>query len=854
MKPMLLCESVITYKPWETETQLAMFDRDFSGCIVLRFSQSMNPDHPGTVTLDGQAVPYTLAVMPFTEHHLALAIHLIERCNEYGAVHRLNISGFVSAEGEAMEPAALTIKVDTPAPADPRYAAHEAVALQAAEDGIVLLKNEQHALPLRPGVMNVAGNALHAFRMTVVGAGKINPRRIISFKDAIRSEHAYTLNETLADAFRSDRLAVTDEAMAEAAAKSDTAIAIFTRLGGENTDNGSGEGEYQLSAEEKKLLHQCRAAFRKVVVVLNTPYPMDTTFVETCGVDALVWCGCGGMFAGQALMNVLTGRVNPSGKLTDTWAKRYEDLPSASNFYDCAHDGPRWPADVDVWVDTVYHEDLLMGYRHFDTKQVKPAYCFGFGLSYTSFAMETISAEFNEAEGLRCRVRVCNTGSMAGREVVQLYVGKPVNRPGQPARELLGFEKTCLLRPGEEEVLALTVPTSHLGFYDEARAAWVLPAGTYTVWIGNSLDSAEETYTFDTAQERILSRRKNRMAPMMPVADCVSGMKDIHAFTPARAQAELPAHAVLTAEGETITFVEVIDNPNLVERYVAQLTPAQMIRLSVCAHDGWGMDDTGVAGYLAQPNGLDIPHFVVSDGNSGVNVNAPNIGFPITAVMASSFDKVLLEKIGRVLGEEAREQQVDIILGPALNLHRNPLAGRQPEYFSEDPYLAGTLAGCYCKGLESTGVGGCYKHLICNNAETSRKRNQSILSERAIRELYFRAFDYAMEVHMPISVMTAYNAVNGLSTAADSDLLRGLLREECGFDGFVMTDWNSYDTCDPLDMLLGGNNWITPGSEDDRFTAPLEKAVVDGRLPLGTLQESVCHLLRAVALLKKRNV
>ncbi len=185
-------------------------------------------------------------------------------------------------------------------------------------------------------------------------------------------------------------------------------------------------------------------------------------------------------------------------------------------------------------------------------------------------------------------------------------------------------------------------------------------------------------------------------------------------------------------------------------------------------------------------------------------------------------------QVGEVIGEEAKELGISLILAPALNIHRNPLNGRHPEYFSEDPYLAGQMAGYYCRGLEGTRTGGCYKHLIANNAETSRKRNQSVITERAIREIYFRAFEYALQVHQPVSVMTAYNAVNGIFTSEDSDLIQGLLREECGWQGFVMTDWDSYSTADVVKMQKAGNTWITPGSMDDTYNRRIVEAVKKG--------------------------
>ncbi len=279
----------------------------------------------------------------------------------------------------------------------------------------------------------------------------------------------------------------------------------------------------------------------------------------------------------------------------------------------------------------------------------------------------------------------------------------------------------------------------------------------------------------------------------------------------------------------------------------AQMTVEELARVSVCASAGWGMEGVGEAGSVFSPEGYGLPRFPVADGNSGVNLNIRNIGMPSGATLCVSFDRELCREVGRVIGQEAKALGIPMILAPALNLHRNPLNGRQPEYFSEDPYLAGTLAGAYAQGLESAGTASCMKHFIANNAESSRKRNQSVISERAIRELYLRAFEYAMEAHMPASVMTAYNAVNGCPTAADPDLLLGILREELGFEGFVMTDWTTYDTVDVAAMAGAGNCWITPGSLDDTYTAPIVEGVKNGSIELERLQDNVASMIKVLA-------
>lgn len=318
-------------------------------------------------------------------------------------------------------------------------------------------------------------------------------------------------------------------------------------------------------------------------------------------------------------------------------------------------------------------------------------------------------------------------------------------------------------------------------------------------------------------------------------------------FLPYEKRKHYPAKFDMEKPKEKVTFDAVRKNPSRAAEFVAQMSPEELARISVCASAGWGMEGIGEAGRVFQTEGYDLPDFPVSDGNSGVNLNIKNIGMPSGVTICASFNKELSEAIGCVIGEEAKTLGMPLVLAPAFNIHRNPLNGRQPEYFSEDPYLSGVMAGFYAKGLEGAGVGGCYKHFIGNNCESSRKRNQSLISERAIREIYFRTFEYAMDVHMPASFMTAYNAVNGCPTAADEELLQGLLREENGFAGFVMTDWTTYDSVDVAAMVQAGNCWITPGSNDDTYTGQIKKGLENGTIDTARLQENVTALIRTMA-------
>lgn len=848
----------------DPDGQLVMFDRRLAGCIALPFTKPMS-EEGGTATAAGRPIPAKVCVSSIEGQPVSwLALRLTGVLCTYGQQITLQIQGFRDTEGNVMEPASLTVQTKPKAEPLPQYAAHEAVALQAAQDGIVLMKNERNALPLQPGTLNLFGAGMYAFRLCAVGAGKITPRYAVGLVEAARQEKAYPLNEALCEHFRWTDTVPPEDMLRAARGQSDTAVMLLSRYSGENMDNSTLPGEGRLTQTEEDLLAALRSHFDQLVVVLNVGYPIDLDFVSRYDVDALVYSGFGGMLAGPALLDVLTGRVNPSGHIPDTWPVHYEDNPVSRNFYQCGDGRPRIPADSHAWLNTLYGEDIYLGYRYFETfpQADRRGYPFGHGLSYTRFQRSCRSLSFEE-DMLHLSVQVQNIGEVPGREAVQIYLSKPDDALEQPARELAAFAKTKRLSPGEKVLLSLDVPLSRLASYDVSRGAYVAFGGRYTVFLGGSVREAAEIGTFELPADRIVRKAKGRLRPNVPFvpltqrdqsepAGQLSGVVE-HArgLSPRRQGVEHFSHPVLPHSERHLTFRDVQADESLLAEFVGNMDTHTLARLMVCAGHGWRVDARGEAGRLFQTEGLDLPEMIVADGNSGVNLREANIGMPSGATLAASFDPDLMEQVGRVIGEEARELGIQIILAPGMNLHRSPLCGRQPEYFSEDPYLAGAMAGSYCRGLESTGVGGCYKHLLCNNAETGRKRNQSILSRRAIRELYFRAFTYALEVHEPVSVMTSYNAVNGLFTSCDPELIQGMLFEECGFTGFVMTDWNSYDSADPVEMAAAGNCWITPGSLDDTYVRMLEEGASDGRLPLEQLQENVLRLIRALLRLER---
>lgn len=860
-RPLLFAAGEMTYDFHDIDGLYFMLDRRLSGCMVLMWAKPMDPEAGGKVFLDGKEISgYVLTPMSQMGYMWILGVPLRGLVTEYGKEYTLHVEGFADTDGNIMNPQDFTVKGMEKTEPRKQDAKHEEIALQAAAEGIVLLENKNNLLPMREGTaINLFGKGIHQFRIGAAGAGKITPRYSVDLKEAIRDSSVFSLNEELVSFYSCDEDAIPPAGLFQRAReKSDTAVMLITRASGENMDNSSAKGEYYLSDQEEALLKKLSEEFAHTVVILNTGYPIDVSFVEKYHVDALLYTGFGGMLGGTAIVNILSGKENPSGKLADTWAKDYFDIPSSRNFYDCV-DKPRLDAECTQYADTCYEEDIYVGYRYFTTFQKEPAYPFGYGMSYTVFVIEPEGLHWT-ADGAALTVHVKNMGDCAGKEVVQVYVQKPDGLSEKPERELVYFEKTGCLKPGEAQTVQVAIPKKHMTSYSEEKAAYLLEAGLYRFYAGNDVN-APFCGELVLDSEMIVKQVSNRMVPRTavsllskkgrvktwPKGEASGICEGKVSFEPYAARKSYPAVFQGKKPDQRIVFEEVRQDSEKAEDFVAQMSVEELARFSVCASAGWGMEGVGEAGRMFQVEGYGLPPFPVSDGNSGVNLRIPNIGMPSGATIASTFNKELAEQVGRVIGEEAKALGIPMILAPALNIHRNPLNGRQPEYFSEDPYQAGVIAGHYAKGLEYAGVASCMKHLLANNCESTRKRNQSIVSERALREIYFKAFELAMEIHMPASVMTAYNACNGCPTAADQELIQGLLREENGFDGFVMTDWTTYDTVDVQKMIEAGNCWITPGSMDDTYTGQIVRGVEEGTIRLERLQENAAYIVRTIA-------
>jgi beta-glucosidase len=841
-----------------------MLNRDFTGCSIITFSKPIKEDVLGNITVAEVKIEkyHTLDLRHFGGGQL-IGIPVRGIMTEYDKSYSVKVEGFVDEDGNMMESQEIEIKTLPKKFPVPGYEEHDKVALEAAREGIVLLKNENQLLPLQKDeVLNIFGKGLWEFRISATGAGKINPRYSVGLIEAIENYSNFTLNPDLKSLYSTYKNEIpSEDTLKNAINHSDTALITVTRGSGENFDNNPAKGEFYLSDEEEALIKAVTGTFSKTIAIINSGYPIDVSWVEKYNIKAVLNCGFVGMLGGQALVEILDGRINPSGKLPDTWSVDYYDIPTSKNFYHAINGNLLLGTESSNFIDTVYEEGIYVGYRYFETFGKAVAYPFGYGLSYTSFNLLVTNFEYEEGK-TKLSVVVKNTGAVQGKEVVQVYASEPELKLEKPFKKLVAFAKTKQLNPGESQTLYFEIEEKRLTSYDEESASWIMEEGTYEFYVGNSVRSLQKVGSFELQESKTIEKVENRMCP--PVEIRTLSKKDLKGTYPSgefsgikqgvdqlEAKAKRPRNKEANPIGvevpnKLIKYSEVEKNPELLESFVKQLSVEEMARLSVCASHGWGMHQKGEAGRVFLLDKYGMKDYVVADGNSGVNVNKPNIGMPSSAVVCASFNQNLAYEVGRVIAEEAKENDIHMILAPGMNIHRDPLNGRHPEYFSEDPYLAGIMAGHQSKGLEENGVSSCLKHTVANNCESSRKRNQSLMTERTLREIYLKAFEIAMEVHKPDSIMTGYNAVNGVFTAEDEEMIQGVFRGEFGFEGFVMTDWNSYDTADVVESVQAGNSWMTPGSLDDTYVTPIIEGVKEGKIDKARLERNIFYLLRAM--------
>ena len=758
---------------------------------------------------------------------------------------------------------------------------------RAAAESAVLLENR--VLPLKKDTkVSVFGRVQCNWFYTGYGSGgDVNAPYRVNLLDGLRNCENLKVNEALAQTYEKwcaehpiqdqawgrwprfyPEMPLDAAAIRGAAKVSDQAIVVIGRSSGEDRENTLEKGSYYLTDEEKALLTNVKAAFPDAIVLLNIGSVMDFSFIRELNFGAVLLLWQGGMESGNAAADLLCGKVSPSGHLTDTVAHKYEDYPSSPHFGNKKANK--------------YWEDIFVGYRWFETfGKEKVLYPFGYGLTYTNFSCAVLSDD-----GLSYNVTVTNTGSHSGRFTPMLFVEKPCSLLGTPARELVAFGKSRLLSPGESQTLTLTVSEDQLGIYCDRevmdfKSTWVLQNGTYRFWLGDNARDTACVGEYQVETPRILKKCTEAAAPAraFPILAAeefngqrISVTKDAIPRTKNLKQIitdQIPEGCFITGD-KGYKLKDVKENRISMDTFVAQLDLEELEAISrggyIMGHPLGAKGNAGIFGGVTQSlRDKGVPPVVTTDGPSGIRLYDSCSLLPIGTALACSFDTELAEELYRAVGLEMRNKGSDVLLAPGMNIHRNPLCGRNFEYFSEDPLLTGKMAAAIVRGVQSTGLSACPKHFACNNQEVNRKKNDSILSERALREIYLKGFEICVAESAPRNLMTSYNKINGVWGHYHFDLVQTILRGEWGYEGNVMTDWWMQYSSSPEFPKLKGNgyrvragvNVLMPGSRsflsvrqkpDNTLLSTYKKPQ---GITLGEMQRNAAQVLQCVMDLKE---
>ena len=728
---------------------------------------------------------------------------------------------------------------------------HVALSRTVAAEGMVLLKNDNDLLPLSKGTkVALFGKGSADYVKGGGGSGDTVVAYVKNLCEAMEekeSEGKVEVCSALNDFYKKNiALQYRDgvqpgktkepelpEELFEKSTQYDVAIISICWFSSEAHDRKGEEndGEYYLSDAEKRMVEAVCARFDKVVVVLNIGGCMDTSwFAENPKIAAVLLAWQGGMEGALAEADILCGDVTPSGKLADTIVKSLSDYPSSAGFFE-SNDYVK------------YTEDIYVGYRYFETipnVQEKVVYPFGFGLSYTNFSIKTLEVKERNAE-LIFSLEVENTGNRAGKEVVQVYSETPSTPFGAPKRELRAFKKTCLLQPKQKVILTLSFPICDMTIYDEQRASFVLTKGDYSIFIGNSVRNAEKVYSYNNSVEKVVKKVENRCIPKkLPCrlkADGSYEQLEIGEYEVMPNFSELPKGERWFAEyilpngrqirvsEERASFEKVASGEMSLNDFIATLTDEELLTLVGGCHDRSVSDTKGVGGL----DYLGIPAVMTADGPAGLRVvkdrGVKTTAWPIATALACTWDEDIVYKVGYAGACEVEENNFGMWLTPAINIHRNPLCGRNFEYYSEDPLLTGKMAAAMVRGIQSRNVSACVKHFCCNNKETNRMESDSIVSERALREIYLKAFEIVVRESNVWAVMTAYNKMNGIYTSENKELIAGILREEWGYDGLVVSDWGNL--AEHCREIIATNNVKMPFGMPKRIKQALENGYIN---------------------------
>lgn len=753
---------------------------------------------------------------------------------------------------------------------------------RAAADGAVMLENNG-ILPLKGGT-RVALFGITGYESHYVGygsGGDVNRPYAVSFADGIKNCDRLTLDPTIESIYREwnkknpinngfwghwpfyfPEMPLDNTTVENARNKNEVAVAVIGRAAGESRDCKLQKGSYYLADDEIAMLDALAEEFDDIVILLNIGGIFDMSWIEkykkVIGAILIVWQG--GMEGGNAAADLLCGKAYPSGRLTDTIAKRYENYPSSANF-----------GGKDF---NEYKEDIYVGYRYFETfAKSKVLYPFGYGLGYTEFEISANAVEKSNDKFI-FNVSVKNIGNTIGREVVQLYLSKPCGKLGNPEKILVAFVKTAELKSGESETIELIVEKNQLASYDEIKSAYITESGKYEFFLGKSIRENEAVFTFEQGEDEVDCQCVQASAPIENL-EVMSAyeyngkriIKNRKARTKEydlgkRILENLPEEIPQTGD-KGFKLADVKSGKITMEQFVAQLSNNELEAISrgdyVMNSPLGAKGNAGAFGGVLQSlRAKGIKPVITTDGPSGIRLSACCSLLPIGTLLACSFDPQLVEEVYSAVAEEMFAKGSDVLLAPGMNIHRNPLCGRNFEYYSEDPYLTGKIAAAAVKGIQSHGASACPKHFACNNQEFRRNMNDSRLSERALREIYLKGFEICVREARPKNIMTSYNRINSVYGHYNYELCTTILRNEWGYKGNVITDWwmknekspefplirnQAYRVRAQVDVLMPGGGRIPRRKPDGTLLESLGK---EGGITLGELQRTACNVLRAV--------
>lgn len=761
------------------------------------------------------------------------------------------------------------------------------IALKAAEESIVLLKNINNTLPVKDDeVISVFGRCQFDYFYVGYGSGgDVNAPYQVNLIKGLKESNANIYSPVLnlyedwceknpvSHGFWGHwpmcfpEMELEERIVKSAANNSHSAIVVIGRAAGEDRENKPEQGSYYLTDTEIKMLDLVTAHFNKVTVIMNCGNIVDMAWTEKYGdkITALVYAWQCGMESGNALANVLMGKTTPSGKLPCTIARNYEDYSSSANFGGKDYNN--------------YEEDIFVGYRYFETFcRDKVLYPFGFGLSYTDFEIKPVSFERKD-DKFYITADVKNVGNVSGKEIVQLYVKAPQGKLSKAERSLVAFGKTNELAPDESESIHFEFSLYDISSFDDCsksshKYAYVIESGEYTFYIGNSVrtdmkagsvqledmvvEQLDEVCGIKDSFERMVAKEKDgrliigkeQLAPSRPY------LKD-------RITNNLPVEIGFKGD-RGYKLADVKDGKITLDDFISQLNNDELEALT----RGQGMmnSNLGVVGNAGAFGGIipslrekGVAPIITTDGPAGIRIKKYTSLIPCGTALASTWNCSLIELLTTVMGAEMLEHGSDVLLAPGMNIQRNVLCGRNFEYFSEDPVLSGKMGAAYVNGIQTNGVSACPKHFACNNQEVRRTKNDSRVSQRALREIYLKGFEICVKESKPLNIMTSYNKINGVWSHYNYDLVTTVLRKEWGYEGNVMTDWwmqksaspefpsvkdNAYRVRAQVDVLMpGGKHNAKKYKSDGTLLATIGKTDGITRAELERTARNVLNLI-----------